>query len=506
MTKKKDRTIEAGARIEARTRGSARATVINEAAVLEVMQGLNPWWRGALPDVPSFRRTGYYAARLLLDDPHIRRAILLSGLRQVGKSTILRQLAVDLVAEGAAPASICYLDLSTPAFQTQAPTDLLRRYHENIRGIGKPAVLLLDEVQYADQWDLYLKQFVDHNPEYRIVATGSASLEHRRKLSESGVGRWFTVHVPTLSFWEYLHVRDVAPDTVAPGATIEGLFQEQSEPLPIFAGRFAALKPQFGRYLLLGGFPEAVRKNDVTAGHFMVREDVVDRVLKRDAVVLSGVRNVRDLGNLFVYFCMHTGGAFSPTDCASALGCTKATVYNYLQALQEANLVYLVPPFRPTGKKSLKLPPKVYLADAALRNASLLKGEQVLANPDEMGTMAETAVLRHLLTRYHRHTPEVAYWRGPKKGREVDFVVHTPAYTIPVEVKYRSSAPLSPREGLLEFCREHDVEHAYWVTQRDTDFGIQEVEGNKAKILRIPAHIFCYLLGQAERLLWTDGA
>jgi hypothetical protein len=54
--------------------------------------------------------------------------------------------------------------------------------------------------------------------------------------------------------------------------------------------------------------------------------------------------------------------------------------------------------------------------------------------------------------------------------------------------------------GLAELCRSEDVERAYWMTQREQDFGRAEVQDSHAQVLRIPAHIFCYLLGRAERL------
>jgi predicted AAA+ superfamily ATPase len=133
----------------------------------------------------------------------------------------------------------------------------------------------------------------------------------------------------------------------------------------------------------------------------------------------------------------------------------------------------------------------------------LLKGEEVLRDADEMGRLVETAVLRHLLSRYQADTPEVSYWRDGRRGREVDFIVRTPKYTIPVEIKYRSNSPSVEGSGLAEFCRSCKVEHAYWVTQAEQDFGLVGMEGTDTKVLRVPAHIFLYLLGQAERLLWA---
>ncbi len=454
--------------------------------------------------MPPFRRIAYYACRRYLDDPQLRRAVLLSGPRRVGKTTLLQQIANAVVEEGRDPKSVCYLSLDHPVLSHVPVTKLLEVYHENVWPEGEPVLLLLDEIQYSEQWDLYLKQLVDHWPAYRIAATGSASLEHRQKVAESGVGRWVTTLVPPLSFYEYLHLREEAPDGLPDDLRPEDIFSMESRELFLLGGRFRPIMPSFGRYLLLGGFPEPALRDDLAFCHRMLRDDVIDGVLKRDMVVLFNLRSVQNLENLFVYLCIHSGGVFSPTNCANALESTKTTVGNHLEALEQANLVHLLPPFRRTGKKALKVPPKVYLVDAALRNAVLLKGEEVLSDPDEMGCIVETCVLRHLLSRYHADTPEVSHWRERRGDREVDFVVRTPKYTIPVEVKYCASARAVNGSGLAEFCQSEKAEHAYWVTQREQDFGLVEVEGSDAKVLRIPAHIFCYLLGQAERLLWTE--
>jgi uncharacterized protein len=475
---------------------AAAAPAFDPNLVLGVMRRFNPWWEGKAYSAPAFHRTAFFACRKLLDDDKIRRAVLLSGPRRVGKTTILKQLAEAALQAEKEPLSVCYLSLDHPVLSKLPLLDLLELYHENIRPEGRPVLLLLDEVQYSEEWDLHLKQLIDHRPEYRIAATGSASIQHRRKLSESGVGRWVTVPAPTLSFSEFLQIRNEETSGLASGPGFEELRAMQPGQFVLTAGRFRALRPRFGRYLLLGGFPESALKDDMEYCHNFLREDVIDRVLKRDMTSLFHFRNTADLEKLFVYLCLNDGGLFSITDCAKALGSTRPTVANYLEALEEANLLYLLPPFRRTGKKALKAAPKVYLADATFANAVLLRGEEILADGKEMGKIVESAVLRHLLAYYHHFTPEITYWRGGRRDREVDFIVRTPRLTLPIEVKYRSDASLGKTEGLLEFCEEDGVEQALVVTQQDKDFDRAKI--GKISLLRLPAHIFCYLLSRPE--------
>ena len=262
------------------------------------------------------------------------------------------------------------------------------------------------------------------------------------------------------------------------------------------------LLPSFQRYLLVGGFPETARQTDITLCQRLLREDVVERVLKRDMTALFGVRNVEDLEKLFIYLCLHTGGIVAHKTVAAALEVSIPTVSSHLQLLEQANLVYRLPPFELGGKKILKAKIKYYLVDAALRNAVLLRGEEVLSSSDEMGTIVETTVLRHLFAYYYRDTPDISYWRDARTDREVDIIVRSPRYTLPVEVKYRDNAQIDPSSGLVQLCRQEDVKQAYLVTKKEEDFGPVDFPDVAAKFLRVPAHVLCYLLGQAERLLW----
>ena len=87
----------------------------------------------------------------------------------------------------------------------------------------------------------------------------------------------------------------------------------------------------------------------------------------------------------------------------------------------------------------------------------------------------------------------------------MDVIVRSPKYTIPFEVKYSQDATLDVSQGIVTYCRLEDVPRAYWVTRREEDFGTVKLAGVSTEFFRIPAHILAYLLGQSERLLWSEG-
>ncbi|WP_045219162.1 ATP-binding protein [Desulfonatronum thioautotrophicum] len=469
---------------------------------LGVLHGFNPWWTERPFPVPKFRRLAYKACRSYLDNTSLHRAILLSGPRRVGKTVLLQQLAAALLQEGRPARSIIYLSLDHPLLKLLSLRETLRMYHQDIHPEGEPAFLLLDEIQYSREWETEIKLLVDHHPRYRIVATGSASVVHREKLAESGVGRWVTVPVPTLSFYEFTCIRDEPVPVLDAQMRPSSLFGLKDTDFAEIALKMRPLQPLFNRYLLVGGFPETARQDDIALCQRLLREDVVERVLKRDMTALFGVRNINDLEKLFIYLCLHTSGILAHAVVAKELGTTPITVGNHLALLEQANLVYRLPPVQAGGKKALKARNKYYLVDAALRNAVLLRGEEILTNFDEMGLIVETTVLRHLFAYYYRDTPEIAYWRDTATGQEVDIIIRSPAYHFPFEVKFKEKAALENNSGLVRYCAAGNISQAYLVTKQDTHFNISTPPGSSTQFLKIPAHILCYLLGQAERLLW----
>ncbi len=475
---------------------------LDRTEIISVLNGFNPWWSARPYVVPPFRRLAFEACKTYLEDTTLRRAILLSGPRRVGKTTVLQQTAQFLVQKGHDPKSILYLSLDHPLLKLLSIREILSLYHESTYSDGKPATLLLDEIQYAQQWETEIKLLLDHKPQYRILATGSASVVHRERLAESGVGRWITVPIPTLSFFEFVSIRNELPDGIAPDLRVSDLFALKPGDLPALTSQMRPLQPLFQRYLLVGGFPETATQENIDLCQRLLREDVVERVLKRDMTALFGVRNINELEKLFIYLCLHSGGILAHQACAKDLGTSTTTVSNHLTLLEQANLIYRLPPSGLGGKQILKARNKYYLVDAALRNAVLLRGEEMFTNPEEMGTIVETTVLRHLYAYYYRDTPEIVYWRDAVTQKEVDIIVRSPAYVLPFEIKYRENPQLDKKSGLGTYCLSENPKQGYLVTKRDGDFAVTQLKGIETKFLKIPAYILCYLLGQSERLLW----
>jgi predicted AAA+ superfamily ATPase len=261
--------------------------------------------------------------------------------------------------------------------------------------------------------------------------------------------------------------------------------------------QLSKVQNHFNRYLQVGGFPElALADNDLMAQQVM-REDVVDKVLKRDLPSLYNIRNATELERIFLYLCNVSSEIVSIEAIAKELcGVSRPTVENYIQYLESATLIYQSWPVDMAGKRVLKAKPKIYIADAAIRNAVLMD-DSLLTDPVEMGKIVETAVYKHVAAFYYQQATSVGYFRGGKKNKEIDIVVdYHNAANILIEVKYREGAPIPDDDAIVELCTEASA--AIVVTKSASDFGVHNTKSGK-DMLRIPAFAFLYLLGHAEK-------
>jgi hypothetical protein len=158
-----------------------------------------------------------------------------------------------------------------------------------------------------------------------------------------------------------------------------------------------------------------------------------------------------------------------------------------------------LPPFG-YGKEILRARYKVYLADAAISPSVLLKGKSLLEDSTALGQAVETAFFKHVFTRFYQKSIGFSYWRGGKKDYEVDLIADVEGRLVPFEVKYRSSSTgASDLKGMTQFCMERNVSRGYVVTKELSDFGLLPLGVNSATtVLKIPAALACYWLGQSE--------
>lgn len=402
--------------------------ITTKEGIFKVLSAFNPWWKsGSISDkmAKTYKRFAFHEAMKWLQQTNLRRTVILTGTRRVGKTTIQYQMIEWLLKSGIQPQKIVFISMDHPMLKLAGINDILECYHESIYP-EQDTYYFFDEVQYAQDWDKWLKTIYDMQPDTHIVATGSASPALMKGNQESGAGRWTVIQVPTMSFYEYCELLNLDRPQLPPSLKITQMLHMTYQEQAGIMLQLSKVQNYFIRYLQVGGFPElALADNDLMAQQIM-REDVVDKVLKRDLPSLYNIRNATELERIFLYLCNVSSEIVSIEAIAKELsGVSRPTVENYIQYLESANLIYQSWPVDMAGRKPLKASPKIYIADAAIRNAVLMD-DSLLTDATEMGKIVETAVYKHVAAFYYQNNTSVGYYRGGRKSKEIDIVVNNP--------------------------------------------------------------------------------
>jgi predicted AAA+ superfamily ATPase len=387
-----------------------------------------------------------------LGDTTVARYHLLLGPRRVGKTTAMYQAARQLLAEGWPPQRIWWLRLDHPILLRIPLDELVRVVIDRARAPrDEPVALLLDELVYAPDWDLWLKTFYDDGWPVRIAATSSATAALRDRRLESGVGRWTEHYLSPYLLSEYLELKGGAPVLdLAP--TLDGSLRTA-------VGRgmgLAHVEERRHELLLTGGFPElllALGEADVSSrlldSQRVLRADAVERAVYKDIPQSFGVDNPLMLERLLYVLADQTAGLLSPRNIVGQLdGLSAPTFDRYLSYLERAFLVFTLPNYSGNETGVQRRGRKVYFVDPAVRNAALQRGLEPLRDPEEMGALAETQAAAHLHGLGLRTGIRLFHWRDGR--REVDLVYNDPAAPLAFEIASSGRHDLSGLHALAE--------------------------------------------------------
>ncbi len=477
---------------------------VSKEEVIAILAQFNPWWRGeAIPDLPTWHRGAFRELYLWLTEPPAPRAVLLSGARQIGKTTLVLQAVEHLLKSGVPAANILYATFDHPVLKLAGIDAVQEAWREREPRAQGMEYLFLDEAQFIRDWGTWVKHQVDFRKDRRVAFTGSA-MPLVATDQESGVGRWHTIRLTTLSFYEYVQIKRLSLPELPSLKSLRELFEWPSSEFYRTSEIAGAYVGHFHEYLIRGGFPQTAQVESISHAQRLLREDIIDKVLKRDMTALFGVRRILDLEHTFLYLCMHDGGLLDMADLCSNLEVKRPTAQNFIGLLEATHLIYRLPPYG-YGKDVLRGKFKIYLADAAIAPAVMLKGKAILEDATALGVATETAVFKHLFARYYPQNVRFSYWRG-KKDREVDLVAEVNGEIIPFEVKYRAQhTGLEELKGLLELCDQKQIARGYVVTKSVSDLGPMKEMAERSingksttDIMRIPATLLCYWLGAIE--------
>ena len=362
----------------------------------------------------SYRRPIFEAALARLREPR-RFLQVLAGPRQVGKTTLARQLvdAIGLPSHVATADEPTLRDRAWLLQQWEAGRDLAR---------GRSgAVLVVDEIQKVPGWSETIKRLWDEDTAarrpLRVLLLGSAPLLVQRGLSDSLAGRFELVRI---WHWSYAEMRD-------------------------------AFGWDVDRYVYFGGYPGAAPLiGDEERWGAYIRDSLIETTLSRDILLLSRIDKPALLRQLFGMACDLSGQIVSYQKLVGQLqdAGNTTTLAHYLELLAGAGMVAGLQKYSGSRVRQRGSSPKLLALNTALISATTGTGfARTRADHERWGRLVESAVGAHL----YRPDRPLFYWR--ERDREVDYVVRGTDGMIALEVASGRRKGTLP--GIAAFMKTH---------------------------------------------------
>lgn len=331
---------------------------------------------------------------------------MLTGLRRSGKSTVLKMVVEELTKQGIEQQRIISMNFESFAFAPYTTSMALYQYISERIGSDAQHYVLLDEIQLVEEWEKAVNALiVDFNVD--LYLTGSNSNLLSSELATYLGGRYVEIPIYTLSYGEYLDFR-----------TQYGSVKEEYNDDP------------FLHYLQFGGFPIIhTLPYDMETAHRVVR-DIYSSVILRHTVQRHGIRDIELLERVIGYAFDNIGNTFSGKNVADYFKSQQRrldinTVYNYLNALEGAFILYRVPRYDIKGKEILKTQEKYFAGDISLIYANMGYRHRMIAG------LLENIVFLELKRRGFR------VYVGKLEQTEVDFVAERQNQRFYIQVAYK---------------------------------------------------------------------
>ena len=320
---------------------------------------------------------------------------VITGMRRVGKSTLLKQIQEMLIEKGVSPQHIISINFEWLEFEEQKDYKKLNQYiEEEIRNKEKYYVFL-DEIQEVDGFEKVVNSLHSKGT-CEIFITGSNSTLLSGELATYLTGRYYMIEVMPLSFHE--------------------IFQES-----------ISKEDAFMDYVRMGGLPGRLQfQTETTEKNYI--SDMYQAILLRDIVKRNNIRDVKLFQRFMLFLIQNVGQIFSAgriTDFLKNEGrkLSRETIYNYIEAAKNAYLIHGVPRYNIKGKDVLKTNEKYFVNDLGFRSL-------YFNNEKDIGQALENIVYLELRRRGY----EIQV--GKFEEKEVDFVIQKGSSKSYIQVAY----------------------------------------------------------------------
>lgn len=372
-----------------------------------------------------------------------REISLITGPRQSGKTTLMLRMKGELDRKEE-PSLFLNFDVEWDRVHLESQAALIRKAELELGKKG--GFIFIDEIQRKEDAGRFLKGLYDLKLPYKLIVSGSGSLELKEEIHESLVGRKRLFELTTLSFEEFVDFKTGYKYS----DNLQAFFEIEREKAQLL----------LAEYMNFGGYPRVVleEKRDEKV---QAVDEIYRSVLERDVAYLLKVEKTEAFSNLIKVMAGQNGNLINHKELSSTLGISFQTLKKYLWYAQKIFLLDLVTPYSRNVRKEISQSPVVYFRDLGLRNYPLgLFGR--IESSSGSGFLFQNLVFQMLTGSAPVGSTQVHFWRTKDKA-EVDFVVEQGKNLTPVEVKYKALKDIEIPRPLIHFCEQYRPDKAYIV-------------------------------------------
>ena len=354
-----------------------------------------------------------------------RQVTVLTGMRRTGKTTLVKQLLLEIKSSNKAYFDLEKVDNRDLFFQKNYDNILLDLEQKGIDS-KKKIFLALDEIQLLPEITSVVKYLYDHY-DIKFIVTGSSSYYLKNLFTESLAGRKKIFELSPLDFGEFLTFRNIPFKETK---FLENRFSQYE---------YERTRVYYEEYIRFGGFPEAVLEKSARRKKNILT-DIISSYVNIDIKTLADFRRDKEIYILIKLLAGRIGTRVDFAKLSRLSGLSKMTVRNYIDFFEKTYLISLVPVFTRNIDREIVKAEKIYFCDNGLLG--------ILADTSS-GSKFENTVFNQL-----RHHGGIRYW-SLKNGREIDFILDkkTALETkeTPTDSDQKNLAKLAKLTGLKKF-------------------------------------------------------
>ncbi len=313
----------------------------------ELLYQYNPWWEET-PNNESLKPREKYLGELR-KYLEFKQIVVLTGLRRVGKTTLMKLIIAELITKGVQADHILYVSLDDYLLHQNNILEIINEYRKVHKlKLEEKVYLFLDEVTYKEDFHIQLKNIYDSQNTKTFVASSSASMLRDKKASLTG--RAIILEIKPLDLEEYLFFKDIT-------------IKERDNQL---------YKSYFLEYCKDGGLPENVLN---PSREYLM--NLVDDIIQKDITAFHAIKNHQIVRDYFTLLMERSGKQLSINKIGKILGISPDTSKRYLAFFESTYLVHLLPRWGKTNQKLLSAK-KIYASDLGIKH--LFMGERDLGS------------------------------------------------------------------------------------------------------------------------------